>query len=148
MKTVFASRRVISQTLAAITLALATGFSTAATSPDRRAVELTFLKSNPGEREQLMSFIVLNWFAMDKIAKEQGLMSAFTVMDTGTDEGPWNVLVSVTYMNDKGYEGIAEAFEKIRRAHTTVRIGGKSLRELGTIVDSKRVFENPAHATR
>ena len=106
------------------------------------------MKSNPGEREQLKSFIVLNWFAMDKVAKEQGLMSAFTVMDTGTDEGPWNVLVSVTYMNEKGYEGITEAFERIRRAHTTVRVGGKTLRDLGAIVDSKRVFENPAHATQ
>lgn len=109
---------------------------------------MTFLKSNPGEREQLKTFIVLNWFAMDKIAKEQSLMSAFTVMDTGTDEGPWNVLVSVTYPNEKGYEGITEAFEKIRRAHVTVRVGGKGLRELGSIVESKRVFENPAHATR
>jgi hypothetical protein len=50
-------------------------------------------------------------------------------------------------MNEKGYEGIAEAFEKIRRAHTTVRVGGKALRELGSIVESKRMFENPAHAT-
>jgi hypothetical protein len=148
MKTIFASRRVIAQSVAAGVFALATCLGTAATSPDRRAVELTFLKSNPGEREQLKTFIVLNWFAMDKIAKEQGLMSAFTVMDTGTDEGPWNVLVSVTYMNDRGYEGIAEAFEKIRRAHTTVRVGGKGLRELGAIVESKRMLENPAHATQ
>lgn len=131
---------------AAMVLALAP--SSAATPSERRAVELTFLKSNPGQREQLKSFIVLNWFAMDKIAMEQGLMSAFTVMDTGTDEGPWNVLVSVTYMNEKGYDGISEAFETIRRAHTTVRVEGKVLRELGTIVDSKRLFENPAHATQ
>jgi hypothetical protein len=75
-------------------------------------------------------------------------MRAFTVMDTGTDEGPWNVLVSVTYMDERGYDGIAEAFEKIRRAHTTVRVGGKGLRELGSIVDSRRMFENPAHATQ
>jgi hypothetical protein len=120
----------------------------ATTSPvanERVAVELTFLKSLPGQRENLKQSIVQNWFAMDKIAKAQGLMSAFTVMDTGSDEGPWNVLVSVTYMNERGYEGIAEAFEKIRRAHIPV---GKSSRELGTIVDSKKMFENPSHATR
>lgn len=75
-------------------------------------------------------------------------MSAFTVMDTGTDEGPWNVLVSVTYTNEKGYDGIVEPFEKIRRAHTTVRVDGKVLRDLGSIVESKRMFENPAHASR
>jgi hypothetical protein len=148
MKTAIAARRTFARSLAALVLAISLGPVMASTSTDRRAVELTFLKSNPGEREQLKTFIVLNWFAMDKIAKEQGLMSAFTVMDTGTDEGPWNVLVSVTYMNEKGYEGIAEAFEKIRRAHTTVRVGGKALRELGSIVESKRMFENPAHATQ
>jgi hypothetical protein len=148
MKTAAVARRFLTLALAALVLSISVGTAIASTATDRRAVELTFLKSNPGEREQLKSFIVLNWFAMDKIAKEQGLMSAFTVMDTGTDEGPWNVLVSVTYMNEKGYEGIAEAFEKIRRAHTTVRVGGKTLRELGSIVESKRVFENPAHATQ
>lgn len=132
----------------AAALALVATIGSAASSTDRRAVELTFLKSNPGQREQLKSFIVLNWFAMDKIAKEQGLMSAFTVMDTGTDEGPWNVLVSVTYTNEKGYDGIVEPFEKIRRAHTTVRVDGKVLRDLGSIVESKRMFENPAHASR
>jgi hypothetical protein len=84
---------------------------------------------------------------MDKIAKDQGLMSAFTVMDTGTDDGPWNVLVSVTYMDERGYPGIAEAFEKIRRAHTPVLVDGKALRELGSIVESKRLFEDPAHAS-
>jgi hypothetical protein len=148
MKTNFTSRRALAQNLAAVVFAFATGLCSAATSPDRRAVELTFLKSNPGEREQLKTFIVLNWFAMDKIAKDQGLMSAITVLDTGTDVGPWNVLVSVTYMNEKGYEGIVEAFENIRRAHTTVRIGGKGLRELGSIVESKRMLENPSHATQ
>ena len=148
MKTATVTRRFLARALAGLVLSISVCTAVASTTTDRRAVELTFLKSNPGEREQLKSFIVLNWFAMDKIAKEQGLMSAFTVMDTGTDEGPWNVLVSVTYMNEKGYEGIAEAFEKIRRAHTTVRVGGKALRELGSIVESKRMFENPAHVTQ
>jgi hypothetical protein len=148
MKTELLSRRALAQSAAAVALTVFTGAGTAASAPERRAIELTFLKANPGQREQLKEFIVLNWFAMDKVAKQQGLMSAFTVMDTGTDEGPWNVLVSVTYMNEKGYEGIAEAFEKIRRAHTTVRVGGKALRELGSIVESKRMFENPAHATQ
>lgn len=120
----------------------------AATQPSRRAVELTFLKSLPGQRENLRAFIVANWFAMDRIAKEQGLMDAYTVLDTGSDEGPWNVLVSVTYRDERGYEGIVEAFEKIRAAHKTVRIDGKGLRELGTIVESKKVFEQVPPATR
>ena len=113
-----------------------------------RAVELTFLKSASGERERLKRYIVDNWFAMDAIAKAQGLMDAFTVWDTGSDEGPWNLLVSVTYRDSRGYAGISEAFEAIRRAHTEVRIDGKSLRDLGRIVDSRLVLEDPAHETR
>jgi hypothetical protein len=148
MNTSTPDRRVFSTMLALTAMALATPGATATTPvTDRRAIELTFLKANPGQRDQLKTFIVLNWFAMDKIAKEQGLMRAFTVMDTGTDEGTWNVLVSVTYMNDKGYDGIVEQFEKIRKAHKTIQVEGKTLRDLGTIVESKRVFENPAHAT-
>jgi hypothetical protein len=148
MKRAILARQALVHGVAVIAFAAACGIANAGAPTDRRAVELTFLKSQPGKREQLKDFIVLNWFASDKIAKEQGLMSAFTVMDTGTDEGPWNVLVSVTYMDDTGYAGIAEAFEKIRRAHTTVRVDGMTLRELGSIVESKRLFENPAHATR
>lgn len=142
------AHRAFARALAASVLAATIAPAGASTPADRRAVELTFLKSNPGERERLKTFIVLYGFAMDKIAKEQGLMSALTVMDTGTDQSRWNVLVSVTSMNEKGYEGLSEAFERIRRAHATVRVEGKTLRELGTIVDSKRVFEDPAHATR
>lgn len=112
-----------------------------------RAVELTFLKSNPGERENLKRFIVANWFAMDKVAKAQGLMDAFTVVDTGSDDGAWNVMVGVWYRDARGYAGIRDAFEAIRRAHLTVLIDGKGLRELGAIVDSKLTFENPTHRT-
>jgi hypothetical protein len=139
-------RRAPFTALGALLLAFVATAAAASQPTERRAVELTFLKSDPGEREQLKTFIVLNWFAMDRIAKEQGLISAFTVMDTGTDEGRWNVLVSVTYMNEKGYDGIAGAFEKIRLAHATVQVGGKTLRDLGAIVDSKRMFETPVHA--
>lgn len=122
--------------------------SAASASPNKRAVELTFLKSNPGQREQLKAFIVANWFAMDKIAKQKGLIASFTVLDSGTDEGPWNLLVSTTYLNDKGYDGVAEAFEKIRLAHKTLRIEGKTFEDLGAVVDSKKLFEVPALVTR
>jgi hypothetical protein len=78
---------------------------------------------------------------MDKIAKAQGLIDSYRIFDTGTEEGPWNVLVVVTYRNEKGYEGIAEAFEKIRKQHKVVPASGKLLPQLGRIVDSKRLFE-------
>jgi hypothetical protein len=144
MKSKFHFRCVIA-CLLAFALLLSSAF--AASEPSGRiAVELTFLKANPGQREQLKAFIVANWFAMDKSAKEQGLMRSYTVLDTGTDEGPWNVVVMVTYHNDQGYDGIKEAFEKIRRAHKTVLIEGKSLRELGTVVETKRVFGDSVQA--
>lgn len=73
--------------LGIVLLALVATVALAAPPVERRAVELTFLKSKPGQREQLKTFIIRNWFAMDRIAKEQGLLSTFTVMDTGTDEG-------------------------------------------------------------
>jgi hypothetical protein len=109
---------------------------------------MTFLKSLPGERDRLRQFIVRNWFAMDAVARERGLMSAYTVLDTATDEGDWNLVVVVTYPDTRGYEGIAAEFETIRRAHQTVLIDGKGLRELGAVVGSKRTFENPADGER
>lgn len=106
-----------------------------------RAVELTFLKSLPGERDNLRQFIEKNWFAMDAIAQKQGLMAAYTVLDSGSDEGTWNILVAVTYHTPQGYEGILDAFERIRSAHKTVLIEGKSIKDLGRIVDSKKLQE-------
>lgn len=85
---------------------------------------------------------------MDKIAKQHGLMHTYTVLDTATDNGAWNGLMSVTYLNDKGYNGIAPASDKIRQAHTTVRVDGKILSKLGSIVESKRLFESPESPTQ
>jgi hypothetical protein len=114
----------------------------------KRAVEITFLKSKPGQRENLRAFIVANWFAMDKIAKEKGLIVSFTVLDSGNDLGPWNLMVLTTYLDDKGYEGVAAAFESIRLSHKTVRVQGKTLDDLGVVVDSKKTFEIPALVTQ
>jgi hypothetical protein len=115
--------------------------ATAAATP-RVAVELTFILAKPGERKRAVEYIERNWFAMDAIAKTQGLMDDYRVMDTGSDEGPWNVLVEVTYRDARGYEGVREAFEKIRAAHREVLIDGKRLRDLGQIVESKKTFSS------
>jgi predicted SnoaL-like aldol condensation-catalyzing enzyme len=113
----------------------------------KRAVELTFIKSTPNQRELLKQFIIANWFAMDQVAVANGLMTSYSLTDTGTDDGTWNVLVTVVYKNEAGYEGIKDAFEVIRRQHATVLVQGKALRDLGSIVDSKRTFETVAIAT-
>ncbi len=106
-----------------------------------RAVELTFLKSAPGQRENLARFLVANWFAMDEVAVEQGLMSDYTIMQAEQDDGAWDTLVAVTYNDARGYAGVAEQFERIRSAHQTELIEGKPLAELGKIVDSKKLLE-------
>ncbi len=106
----------------------------------RQAVELTFLKSNPGDRHRLKRFIEANWLEMDRIAKAQGLMSDYQLLDSNSDDGSWNLLMVVTYPDERGYAGIAEAFEKIRRAHTVVLIDGKGLRDLGAIVESRKLY--------
>jgi hypothetical protein len=104
------------------------------------AVELTFLKSKPGERERLIRYIESNWFAMDRIAQTRGLMDEYTLLETGSDEGPWNVLVAVTYRDERGYAGIRDDFEKIRAEHREVVVDGKRLRDLGAIVESKTTY--------
>lgn len=115
-------------------------YATDATAKRGGAVEYTFLKSTPGEREALKKFIVANWFKMDAIAAERGLMSAYEVLDSGDDAEPWNVVVAVTYMNRAGYEGIAPEFEKIRRDHKKVLIDGKDFKDLGKIVMSRKLY--------
>jgi hypothetical protein len=114
----------------------------------QHAVELTFLKSNSGARDKLKQFIVSNWFAMDEIAVKQGLMSAYTILDSGDDDGDWNLIVKVTYPNDKGYDGIKDEFEKIRQTHKTILVDGKGLRDLGKIVSSKKLFEDKVKPKR
>jgi hypothetical protein len=114
----------------------------AVTTPAARvAVELTFLQSRPGQLAALRRFVELNWFEMDRIAVQQGLMKDYVALDSGSDDGPWNLLVVVTYNNPAGYRGIAEAFERIRSAHRTVLVDGLHLRELGRIVESKTLFD-------
>lgn len=135
-------------TIAAPPAADAETAAPAAPRQERVAVELTFLKALPGERERLVRFIELNWFEMDRIAVEQGLMREYRVLDTGEDEGDWNVLVEVVYRDERGYAGIVEAFERIRAAHPTVLVDGKSLPALGKIVSSRRTYLSlPARPT-
>ena len=69
-------------------------------------------------------------------------MHSYKILDSGSDDGPWNLLVSVTYKDERGYEGIREAFELIRSSHKTIPVEGKTLRDLGSIVNSTKLYEN------
>lgn len=121
---------------------------TARTVPDRsRIVELAFLKSHAGQRPQLVRYIVMNWFAMDAAAKARGLLDGFSVFESGSDEGAWNVVVSTIYRDARGYEAVKQDFEPIRKGHQEVLIEGRGFDDLGTVVDSREMFEHPGNTS-
>ncbi len=118
-----------------------------ATTEPSRAVTLTYLKSAPGQLRDLERYVRANWFAMDKIAVENGLFASYVWLDTGTDEGPWNAIVKVTYLDSRGFAGIQERWGPIKAAHEEVRINGKGQDQLGKIVDSQTVYERAPFLT-
>jgi len=77
--------------------------SPAASQAAVRAVEFTYLKSQPGERDNLRQAIVANWLAMDAIAVQQGLMVDYKVFDAGNDDGEWNIKVMVVYPDARSH---------------------------------------------
>ena len=107
--------------------------------PKTAAIGMTFLQSIDPNPDDLCAFIEANWFAMDAIAKAQGLMTSYALETIGEGEADWNVVVRVGYPDPRGYAAIAERFEAIRRAHVVTLINGKGLRDLGWIVRSTTV---------
>ncbi len=126
------------------TLAAATGCQTSATRESSTnspaAVEWTFLKAKPGKREALRTFIITNWFAMDERAVREGLMRSYRLLDSKTDDGPWDLAVEVEYFDERGYEGIKERFDAIRAEHVVQPVDGNVLRDLGAVVGSRRLY--------
>jgi hypothetical protein len=116
----------------------ATRREVAAMSP--AAVEWTFLKAKPGKREALRDFIIRNWFAMDERAVRAGLMRSYRLLDSKTDDGPWDLAVEVEYFDGRGYEGIKERFDAIRAEHVVQPVDGNVLRDLGAVVGSRRLY--------
>jgi hypothetical protein len=106
-----------------------------------QVVEWKRLKAKPGERANLAAFITANWFAMDAKAVEQGLFTAYRLIENPAADSAWDLLVEVGYPTAAGYDDPATqaAFTAIRAAHTTVRIEGKSLADLGTILGTERL---------
>jgi hypothetical protein len=108
--------------------------------------EWTFIKSHAGKHQAAVKFIKRNWFAMDEIAKQRGLILDYQLLttvdskETETNKPEWDIVVRVRYPNIGGYESIADDFEQIRRAHQTVLIDGKNLRDLARIVRSDRLL--------
>jgi hypothetical protein len=122
-----------------IALAGALAMPAIAADPPAAASEWTFLKAEPGAVDALARFIEANWFAMDAIAVERGLMSRYALFESRDDGADWDLVVVVDYPQAEGYAGIRAAFEQIRADHQTVPIDGRRLPELGRIVGSRRL---------
>jgi hypothetical protein len=110
-----------------------------------RAVELTFLRAEPGQRERLVRFLDANWLAMDRLAVARGLFLEARLLearDEGAADPAWDVVVVVTYRDTGGYESVRAPFEEIRRAHAKVLIDGLDLAALGRVVASRSLVES------
>ncbi|MCA3691929.1 hypothetical protein [Aquidulcibacter sp.] len=125
--------------MAAVGLASVSPSQAHAASPKAASFELTFLKASEGNVASLCQFIKENWFEMDRIAVERGLMTDYRLLSSDGTDADWDVLVMVGYPNPDGYAGITKEFDAIRAAHTIVPVNGKTLRQLGTIVASRRL---------
>lgn len=125
--------------MAALALATSSTVQAKAALQSAASFELTFLKAIDGDTASLCRFIMQNWFEMDKIAVERGLMTEYRLLRSTGPDPDWDVLVIVGYPNVDGYSGITLEFEAIRAAHTTVPVNGKTLRQLGVIVASRRL---------
>jgi len=125
--------------MAALALATSSPVQAKAALLSAASFELTFLKATDGDTASLCRFITQNWFVMDKIAVERGLMTEYRLLRSTGADPDWDVLVIVGYPNVDGYSGITLEFEAIRAAHTIVPVNGKTLRQLGVIVSSRRL---------
>lgn len=109
--------------------------------PATVAVEHTYLKAQPGERDNLIRFIEQNWFVMDAIGLRQGLFTHYALYRAADDKGDWDVLVVVGYPTPLGYDapGTAESFDAIRSATRRRLVDGKDFSQLGKIIESRRL---------
>ncbi len=115
-------------------------------SQPRESEEFTYLKAMPGQQAALAEFIRRNWFAMDAIAKQRGLIAEFDLLERAPSVtvSDWDLLVRVRYPHAGGYAAIESEFEGIRNAHQSVLIEGKTMRELGNVVRSEMLLRSAA----
>jgi len=104
-------------------------------------IEQTYLKANAGLRADLANYIEKNWFAMDQIGLDQGIFTSFWLMDAIDSDDQWDFVMAVGYPQLGGYEAPATkaAFDAIRKAHRDVPVNGRSLKDLGKIVQHYRL---------
>ena len=101
----------------------------------------TYVKSKENHKNELKEILIKNWFAMDSIAQEQGLIKDYELIEniSESDSTDWDFIVAVEYFTKGTYSDISEEFEKIRQSHKTVKIKGLTFGEVGVIVKSELV---------
>lgn len=108
-------------------------------------VEQTFLKARPGTLADLQRYIVANWFAMDSAGVEKGIFTSFQLFQAIDANMDWDLVMVVGYPQMEGYNDPATqaAFNAIRAAHRELVIDGKTLKDLGEIVQHHRLLLIP-----
>lgn len=103
----------------------------------------TYLKAKQNEKQNLKTFLVKNWFAMDSIAVSQGLFNDYKLIENTSSEvsNEWDYIVAVEYFTAGTYSDIEKEWQEIRKNHETVLINGKGMKDLGTYVKSEIVIE-------
>lgn len=106
-----------------------------------KVYEYTFIKSLEAKPDKAIEYIVKNWFALDKIAAEQGLLLEYNVFEADAEEKEeWNIVVAVGYPTEQGSDAIMEQFNTIRQQHKKVLVDGKEFKDLAKIVGSRKMF--------
>lgn len=103
----------------------------------------TYLKANANEKQNLKTFLIKNWFAMDSVAVTEGLFNDYKLIENSNPEvtSEWDYIVAVEYFTAGTYSDIESEWQLIRKDHKTILIEGKSMKDLGTFVKSETVVD-------
>lgn len=102
----------------------------------------TYLKAQENQKANLKIYLEKNWFAMDRIAVKQGLLSQYELYENKSSESrDWDYIVAVEYRTPEGYDAVAKEFEAIRAGHKVTKVNGLGMKELGSIVKTETVSQ-------
>jgi hypothetical protein len=103
--------------------------------------EHTFLKAKRGLRADLGKYARANWFPMDQLALEQGIFTSYWLLEEAGDNAMWDYVMVVGYATTPCYHDpeTTKKFIAIRKAHTDVKIDGRSMGELGDFAGNHRL---------
>ena len=103
----------------------------------------TYIKAKENRKEDLRSFIELNWFVMDSITVEQGIFNDYQLYEnvSTSDSTSWDYIVAVEYFSRGTYDDIKHKWLPIRNEHKVVQINGNDFGELGKVIKSEQLIK-------